>query len=525
MYRNSVDNTIRYTAGDIVLFRESPFAAWMERLTLENPDHGIPPDRNTSPPSDLPAPQDEIVATLRAEGRNVAQIERDQEEPARRTATLEAMRSGADFIVHGQLTVGALSGRSSLLMRTSGYSNLGDFLYIPCETESANTLQPTFRLCFHAELLQQLQGQLPPQLLLIRDGAEVVPLQTDDHIHYFRAVLRRFLQAMATFRKHRMPDPAESSHFGRWTECASEVIKQRANSELRRAEEQPEDVLPEVKADDDGIILPPLKVANGAVPASIQEGAFAEQRVIGSFRAGSAVLTATAASQPAASHTLAEQARMLEPGRFQVSAPTGHTPNLAGYTRPQAVPPGANSRQAGHNRRSSDAALENLAFIGSSPGGMAGNLEPVSHSALNAPSAPAPSLREGVKPGISIVDADYSPGASRLPDLEPKAPIFLPPDQGTPSAPPDERLKPHPRASDNLKKREAGSVIDLDSAPPPSLAPVVQRAEAEFERLIREDPIFRNADRNKPKVMTEHEPPPLNPFSDSLMTSGDYTEH
>ena len=50
MYRYSVDNAITYTPEDFVLFREAPFACWMERLTLENPEHGIPPDAGSNPP-------------------------------------------------------------------------------------------------------------------------------------------------------------------------------------------------------------------------------------------------------------------------------------------------------------------------------------------------------------------------------------------------------------------------------------------------------------------------------------------
>ena len=50
MYRYAVDNAVTYTSEDLVLFRESPFACWMERLTLENPDHGIPPDLHSEPP-------------------------------------------------------------------------------------------------------------------------------------------------------------------------------------------------------------------------------------------------------------------------------------------------------------------------------------------------------------------------------------------------------------------------------------------------------------------------------------------
>lgn len=70
MYRYSVDNAITYTSEDFVLFRESPFACWMERLTLENPDHGIPADLGSTPPGNTVQRQDDLADTLRAEGKS-----------------------------------------------------------------------------------------------------------------------------------------------------------------------------------------------------------------------------------------------------------------------------------------------------------------------------------------------------------------------------------------------------------------------------------------------------------------------
>ena len=64
MYRYSVDNAVTYTPEDLVLFKESPFASFMERLTLENPSHGIPPDVDSEPPRDTTQRQDEIAETL-----------------------------------------------------------------------------------------------------------------------------------------------------------------------------------------------------------------------------------------------------------------------------------------------------------------------------------------------------------------------------------------------------------------------------------------------------------------------------
>ena len=48
---------------------------------------------------------------------------------------------------------------------------------------------------------------------------------------------------MAAFRKHRMPNPTESCHFGRWAECASEVLRQRAGRDDSLPEEAAEETI------------------------------------------------------------------------------------------------------------------------------------------------------------------------------------------------------------------------------------------------------------------------------------------
>ncbi|MFK8047543.1 MAG: hypothetical protein AB8B81_03815 [Halioglobus sp.] len=228
MYRYSADNAITYTSEDFVLFKESPFASWMERLSLENPDHGILPQAGSEAPTDTIESQDDLADTLRAEGKDVVLVSWERDEAARRTATLDAMRIGADFIVNAQLAVGPLSGAANLLMRTSGYSQFGNYLYVPCNTQRHANSHAALRLCFLADLLHSIQGQLSPQMLIIRGGSDLVTLETEDHIYHYRAVKHRFMTAQQSFRKHKMPDPAESAHFGRWAECANEVLKQRA---------------------------------------------------------------------------------------------------------------------------------------------------------------------------------------------------------------------------------------------------------------------------------------------------------
>ncbi len=324
MYRYSVDQAVSYTAEDFVLFRESPFACWMERLTLENPGHGIPSDVGSSAPSAPAEPQSDLAATLQEEGKNVILVEWQSDEVVRRNATLAAMRHGVDFIVNGQLAVGPLSDSADLLMRTSGYSELGNYLYIPCDTQLKTTLGSAFRLCFLADLLHSLQGQLPPQMLILRGSSDVIPLQTEDHIYHYRAVKQRFMSTQATFKKHQMPDPVESAHFGRWSDCANELLKQRALGEaempaLQSEEERPEEyAVPQVSPGLSQALASAydLDVIASAVP----KGQEPQQQ-----------------TAPANSGTLAEQARML---------PAEQTP--------------------GPSTATSTDSLQNLEFIGSS---------------------------------------------------------------------------------------------------------------------------------------------------------------
>lgn len=420
MYRYSVDNAVTYTSEDFVLFRESPFAAWMERLTLENPDHGIPPDVGSNAPRDPTERQDDVADTLRAEGRDVALIDWDEDESQRRSATLDAMRRGVEFIVNGQLALGPLSGAANLLMRTSGYSDLGGFLYIPCDTQDQAAAHSAFRLCFLADLLHSLQGQLPPQLLIIRDGADLESMRTEEHIYHYRAVKQRFMESMRSFRKHRMPDPAESAHFGRWTDCAHEVLRQRALREDTTVDELSGDAVdgPLTPVAGDSEVATALVQTPEMLVSQVRQSAdgFAAEAPQVAMAVGSAAvdLSAEAPLQTtaAAEYTLAEQALMLDPGAYIAEAREsrpGFTPNLvaSGYAPPeetvvgdnQPEPAGAEQEagnvleiqpgmdqqsldrraqdrrvadrrdapEGGYQRRSSDVALQNLQFIGSDP--------------------------------------------------------------------------------------------------------------------------------------------------------------
>ncbi|MEH6588274.1 MAG: hypothetical protein V7720_17100 [Halioglobus sp.] len=434
MYRYSADNAVTYTSEDIVLFRDSPFACWMERLTLENPDHGIPPDSHSKPPGNYMQRQDQMAETLRAEDKNVTLIDWDAAEQVRRSATIDAMRQGVDFIVNGQLALGPLSGSANLLMRTSGYSELGNYLYIPCDTQAKTTLNSAFRLCFLADLLHSLQGQRPPQMLIIRGGSDLLPLETEDHIYHYLAVKQRFMQTMRDFRKHRMPDPSESGQFGRWSECANEVLKQRA---LRG-----DDTVEEVREEQ------PEPVALQAAVAAPAQPQFQPQAP---QPAETPVEPKHGAKGIQVGDTLAAQARQLSPQAFQ--------------GRANVAPP-----SPAVNKSVMDVALQNLEFIGSS--GRA--------PTIGQPSRPEPET--GFKPERPV--SDVVPEAALPEQMPVVAPVpevrsaQVMPDVAPEPVPESAQTKSHPLDSSGIFAEPAQTKA---AAPAVTPAPVLHTDGHEFE--------------------------------------------
>ena len=529
MYRYSVDNAVTYTSEDFVLFRESPFACWMERLSLENPDHGIPPDVGSLPPRDTIERQDDMADTLQTEGKDVRLIDWDAEEPERRSATLEAMRKGADFIVNGQLALGPLSGAANLLVRTSGYSELGDFLYIPCSTHERSSQHTEFQLCFLADLLHSLQGQLPPQMLVIRGGDDLVPLETESHIYHYQAVKQRFMETMRSFRKHRMPDPAESAHFGRWSDCAHEVLKQR----LLREDEVGEEIT------DDDYQEPVLKAAGAAAGTDTSLDLEARRASEPAPDTSGAVTTASADTGAAMQHadtsgfTLAEQAHMLAPetyrpgpGVFRLGRPKAsklerpgplntartesestaqpqETAACIAQDTSQPLPESVPEAKPRYNRRASDKALQNLEFIGSGPhiAGLAldtapapetmpvPEVEPETATEIEQPAlstAPAPSLRDP----RSLATSRENSSVEQVADvaLDNNTVWGLPVEE--PATRNDESLLQKPRRDETPSESArpppaAHPTIDMDGTHLPSPPPVLTTADSVLPADLR----------------------------------------
>lgn len=261
MYRCNATKSLSYTPEDLLLFEESPFASWMERLNVDNPDHGIEPDwhhkfgdgyTDSSSESDNkisnvesvswndfvdsrkpPPPLDgmrryDSATSRQSDTGDVVVFEQCSSESLDGNGTLAAMHAGAPFVINARLVQAPLSCNVDILLRSSGVSDLGDYLYLPCATTKDTSENAAQGLSFAADLLEGIQGKLPPQMLVIPPGSQMATLNTQDHILHFRAMKKRFLESQGAFKKHRVPNPEDSSNFGRWSQCADAILKRRA---------------------------------------------------------------------------------------------------------------------------------------------------------------------------------------------------------------------------------------------------------------------------------------------------------
>lgn len=215
-----------FDADDLLLYAASPFAFWMERKCLVAGTAGPEPDPGSQPPESALVSQAELAERLPGQ---VALIDWRNPEPQRRQATLQALRSGSDWIVDGQLTEGSLSTTCNLLKRVRAGDSEEDpesIRYLPCISQPMPLRDARVHLCLAAELLSRILGRLPDQLLLMRDNELLASLDSSDWMPLFRAFLQRFLDDQAAFDASRPPDPSMSLVYGRWRAEAVRCLAQ-----------------------------------------------------------------------------------------------------------------------------------------------------------------------------------------------------------------------------------------------------------------------------------------------------------
>jgi uncharacterized protein len=163
-----LDGMLVFSPSDLIIFMASPFASWMERLSLEQPDHSIESDGRDPLLQALAnrgiQHERAYLDHLHAQGLDMVVID-DSDPQAAEAATRDAMQAGAAVIYQARLgrldTEHGFMGIADFLRKQQGASQLGDYHYEPWDTKLARKARPYFviQLCCYADLLQPLQGR------------------------------------------------------------------------------------------------------------------------------------------------------------------------------------------------------------------------------------------------------------------------------------------------------------------------------------------------------------------------------
>jgi predicted RecB family nuclease len=142
-----------------------------------------------------------FLDALRKGGHSVVEVKldttRDFEAGARRT--LEAMRSGSDYVYQAVFFIEGWRGISDFLERVERPSALGPWSYQVLDTKLARHPRPehALQLSFYSQALEAAQGLAPELAYVVLGTRERVPIRLVDVNAYYRRVRGRFEAAVA----------------------------------------------------------------------------------------------------------------------------------------------------------------------------------------------------------------------------------------------------------------------------------------------------------------------------------------
>lgn len=129
--------------------------------------------------------------------------------------TLEAMKSGFDYIYQGVLIAGNKAGRPDLLVKSPGKSVFGDYLYYPMDVKMARVddtwddgneklnLEHLWQLHFYGDLLEKIQGTRPPAGYIYKTKSRKL------YVNLFK-IPKKYGEALNLLESYLKGDPKES---------------------------------------------------------------------------------------------------------------------------------------------------------------------------------------------------------------------------------------------------------------------------------------------------------------------------
>lgn len=228
------NNDYVYTPSDLVTFVQSPFAAWMERRAVDDPE-AVTPDAESGEMLSLGEQgrrhERLFLTQLSEQGRQIYEVPNTGHIEQRVQLTREAMQAGREVIFHGVLTHDRFLGEVDFLVRTEQSSDcasgLGGYRYEIWETKLAHSVRPEFliQLCCYADMLEAGQGCRPQHLQFILGNGQQLAFRTDEYFYYYRALKQGFLAFVDQFDAATPPLPELWGSNGRWQTQAEAILE------------------------------------------------------------------------------------------------------------------------------------------------------------------------------------------------------------------------------------------------------------------------------------------------------------
>ncbi|MCP9883335.1 TM0106 family RecB-like putative nuclease [Cyanobium sp. Alchichica 3B3-8F6] len=224
------------TPSQLALFSRSPvIGAWWEEV------HATTPDRAPRPATkaleqllfDAGLEHEKIlIAELRRDGKTIAEL-RGKQEQEDYDATLEAMRSGVDYIWQASLRNNEMRGSADLLERIERPSSLGAWSYIPIECKLSSHSKPIYlvQACAYCELLEPILGQRPEDFKLYLGKRRFEPYASDQFWSWYEQLRQRYRDFRAAFDPNQQPEHAPGDH-GLWEPFIQERLEAKRDLTL-----------------------------------------------------------------------------------------------------------------------------------------------------------------------------------------------------------------------------------------------------------------------------------------------------
>ncbi|WJG08085.1 TM0106 family RecB-like putative nuclease [Aliiglaciecola sp. LCG003] len=227
------NSSILFSPSDLVRFVQSPFASWMERLCLEQPQTKAlkdKPDPLLSYLADKGLEHEaNYLSNLVQSAQRLVTIGDGLSNDEKIAATIAAMEDGADVIFQACLAADSFQGFADFLVKVDKPSKLGSYSYEPWDTKLAKQPKAYFiiQLCCYADLLKSVQGVLPDNIAVVLGTQEKVQYSSLDFWAYYQAKKTEFINQQSGFDPSNQPDPFAYKDLGDWTDYVEQLRQQQ----------------------------------------------------------------------------------------------------------------------------------------------------------------------------------------------------------------------------------------------------------------------------------------------------------